>query len=189
MAKRRVRRIVRARLVLGLAVVAVLVFLYGYWAPFPYRPAIVAAARQNQLNPYFVAAVVRVESGFRPTVVSRRGAVGLMQLMPSSAEWVASKSGLPEHPDLTDPRANIRLGTWYLKYLLKTYHNNPVLALAAYNGGPATVDGWLEKGVLSPSETGYNRIPYPETANFVRRVTQFEQTYRWMYGWLSFRKH
>lgn len=189
MAKRRVKRTVRPRLITGILVCVALAFLYGYWAPFAYQPTVMREARANHVNPYLVAAVIRVESRFRPTVTSSRGAVGLMQLMPSSAQWINVKRHGSQTPDLTDPKTNIALGTWYLSYLLKRFHGNPNLALAAYNGGPQTVDRWLERGVLSASDRGYQRIPYPETKNFVRRVTLFEKVYRVMYAWLAIRKH
>ncbi len=189
MATRRRRRVVRFRFVAGLAVLALIAVLYGYWAPFPYQPTIIAAAHREKISPYLVAAVIRVESRFRPDVVSPRGAVGLMQLMPSSANWIAAKSHYPQSLDLNDPRVSIQLGTWYLRYLLSAYRGNTVLALAAYNGGPQTVNGWLLHGVLSSTQTDYRDIPYPETAHFVQRVKRFEAAYHLMYAWLAPGKH
>lgn len=189
MAKRRRRRLGRFRLAVGALLVLLFVGLYGYWAPFPYRPHVLQSARQNGLNPFLVAAVIRVESSFRPTVVSRRGAVGLMQLMPASAAWISVKMGRRGIPDLTNPTENIALGSWYLKYLFTRFHNNRTLALAAYNGGPETVDLWLSRGVLTAHQKSYAGIPYPETANFVRRVTSYEATYRVMYFWIPLEKH
>lgn len=189
MARRRVRRVVRSRFAVGVAVIGLLAVLYGYWAPFPYQPTIVSVARKEHISPYVVAAVIRVESRFRPDARSSRGAVGLMQLMPTTAQWISMKMHRHGGLDLTSPQTSIVLGSWYLKYLLITYHGNPTLALAAYNGGPATVDGWLSAGILSAQETGYRRIPYPETQDFVRKVRLFETAYHVMYVWISLRTH
>lgn len=188
MAKRRVRRVVRFRLIIIVVVMMAIGFLYS-WAPFPYQTEVMAAAGKNALNPYLVAAVIRVESRFRPAVVSRRGAVGLMQLMPTTGDWIARKMQWTTVPPLTHPSTNIALGTWYLNYLKARFNNNMTLTLAAYNGGPETVDRWLQSGVLSPSQRSFNPIPYPETRNFVRRVKDFERAYAVMYFWLRFSKH
>lgn len=189
MAQRRRRRVVKFRFLAGLGLLALIGVLYGYWAPFPYQPTVVKTARREHLSPFLVAAVIRVESRFRPDAVSGRGAVGLMQLMPTSAQWIAMKMHRSQKPDLTDPKTSVELGTWYLRYLLQSYHNNSTLALAAYNGGPETVNRWLAAGVLSPHQHGYSNIPYPETANFVRRVYQFERAYRIMYAWVGVGAH
>lgn len=189
MGKRRSRRIVRFRFLAGVAVLVLVTFLYGYWAPFPYQPTIMAAAKREHVSPYLVAAVIRVESRFRPDVISGRGAVGLMQLLPSSASWIALQMHRHQKINLKNPATSIQLGTWYLRYLLSSYHNNSTLALAAYNGGPETVDGWLKSGVLRPNQKSYSQIPYPETAHFVRRVHRFTTAYRLMYAWLGIGKH
>ncbi|MCY0881168.1 MAG: lytic transglycosylase domain-containing protein [Firmicutes bacterium] len=144
------------------------------------------SARTYQLNPFFVAAVIRVESHFRPQARSDRGALGLMQLMPSTAQWIYAKQGhrriLPVHA-LYRPAVNIPLGTWYLRYLLQRYHGNEVLALAAYNGGPHTVNTWLAKGYLHAASDRYEQVPYRQTKNFIARVLFFKAWYRHLYGW------
>ncbi len=189
MAKRRRRRVVRLRFTVGVVILAALAFLYGYWAPFPYQPTVLRTARLTGVDPYLAAAVIRVESRFRPDAVSSRGAVGLMQLLPSSAAWISLQMHRQGSANLYNPATNIALGTWYLKYLLETYHNNSTLALAAYNGGPETVDRWLKSGVLTENQRSYRNIPYPETADFVRRVHEFRLIYRIMYAWLGFSQH
>jgi len=164
-------------------------FLYAYWAPFPYRALVWQSARHMRLDPFLVAGVVRVESRFQPQVVSRRGAVGLMQIMPSTAVWIQRQLGERGTPDLDDPAVNLRLGTWYLRYLNRRFDGNWVLTLAAYNGGPQTVERWLGQGTLKSVDTNRDTIPYPETRHFVQRVFLFRQLYRWMYGWWPIRPH
>jgi soluble lytic murein transglycosylase len=189
MAKGRPRRRIARRFWIGLSVLAILAAIYGYWAPFPYQPTVLEQSRRYGLNPFLVAAVIRVESRFRTDAVSRRGAMGLMQLMPPSARWIATQMGLSGPLILTNPRQNIALGTWYLRYLVNRYHGDETLALAAYNGGPATVDEWLRSGILYAGEVSPDNIPYPETRNFVCRVRRFEVVYRVMYGWLELSKY
>ncbi len=189
MAKRRRGRLRLGNVAIWAVIAALVVALYGWWAPFRYRTAIVSAASREHLSPYLVAAVVRVESGFRPTVISRRGAVGLMQLMPSSAQWIARQVPYQGPIDLTNPRVNVMLGSWYLKYLVGRFHGNLTLALAAYNGGPETVDRWLQQGRMTQGETTWVHIPYPETRHFVARVRRYRTAYRIMYAWLTVKEH
>lgn len=167
-----------------------LVVLYLALAPWPYRGSIVAAGRAAGLNPLLVAAVVRVESGFRPAVRSGRGAVGLMQLLPATAGWLAASGrvalkpppGTPMDRWLMNPEVNLTYGTAYLRYLLDRYRGNVVLALAAYNSGPGTVRRWVEEGRLNPRHPDAGALPYPETRDFVRRVRRYSALYGWLYG-------
>jgi soluble lytic murein transglycosylase len=150
------------------------------WAlPFQYAGVIRTEARRHGLDPYLVAAVVRVESGFRADARSRQGAVGLMQLMPATARWVTTKSGI--RGPLEDPAANVAYGSWYLHYLLHRYGGNLRLALAAYNSGPEVVDRWLSRGQWN-TDADPAHIPYPETRAFVERVLWFRRLYRLVYG-------
>lgn len=168
------------------ALAVTVLFAYRYLAPWPYRSTVIIAAKKNHVNPYLVAAVIRVESSFRPGVVSGRGAVGLMQLLPGTAVWIGSQMGRPTPITvnaLSDVTQNVTLGTWYLQHLLSLYHGNLTLALAAYNSGPQTVANWISSGVLNARNPHYQDIPYPETRNFVYRVRFYQRTYQLMYGW------
>ncbi len=175
------------RWIILLALILFVGFCYRYFVPWPYRGTIIQASQRNEINPYLVAAVIRVESGFRPTVVSSRGAVGLMQIMPATAQWIAVKTHQGPIPAklLTKVEVNVGLGSWYLRHLLNVYHGNEVLALAAYNSGPNTVAYWVSKGLLNPKQPHYQNIPYLETRNFVYRVLTYEHIYRIMYAWVN----
>lgn len=164
--------------------VLLVAMLYRYIAPMPYRSVIWQEAQANHLSPYLVAAVIRVESSFRPDAVSDKGAVGLMQLIPSTAQWVSSKADhrAIQTGDLYDPAVNIHLGTWYLNQLLRSYQGNEVLGLAAYNAGSGNVRSWIRQGLLSHSTTSTTRVPFVETKNFVHRVLFFKTLYRALYG-------
>lgn len=99
-----------------------------------------------------------------PRLFPHVGAVGMMQLMPETAEWISEESGLPAD-DLNRPDENIPLGAWYLNFLLKKYHNNEVLALAAYNAGRGNVDEWVEKYNWGEGFSKVDEIPSLRRAN------------------------
>lgn len=182
----------RGRLVLPVLLVVICLggFLLGAYVlfPFPYRPQVVAAAGRNGLDPRLVLAVVRAESGFRPDAVSDEGAVGLMQLTPSTAAWVAGQRrlGATVTPaDLRDPAYNLASGAWYLAWLLRQFGGRLPVAVAAYNAGPTTVRGWLDAGRWNGRRSDADAIPYPETRGFVRRVLGGYAVYRTLYPRVS----
>ena len=130
-----------------------------------------------------VYAVIRTESDFESGAVSGAGAVGLMQLMPSTFKWLTDDM-LFEHLEsgmLYDPETNIRYGTYCLSYLYDRYGRWD-LALAAYNGGLGNVDEWLEDDRYADGEGGLKRIPFKETRQFVSRVTEVWEMYERLYG-------
>lgn len=129
-----------------------------------------------------VYAVIRTESGFDSGAVSPVGAVGLMQLMPATFEWLTDDM-LFEHLEsgmLHDPETNIKYGTYCLSYLYDRY-GDWELALAAYNGGLGNVDEWLENDRYADGEGGLKRIPFRETRQFVARVTDAWEMYDRLY--------
>ncbi len=128
------------------------------------------SAEREEISPYFLEAVILTESKFDKKAVSHVGAVGMMQLMPETAQWISEESGLPAD-SLSRPEENIPLGAWYLNYLLKLYHNNEVLALAAYNAGRGNVDQWIEDYGWGEGFSKMDAIPFPETREFVKSVT------------------
>lgn len=150
--------------------------------PFPYREHVQASAERYSLDPLFVAALIQTESGFRPHVVSPRGARGLMQVMPSTAEWVAQNMGIDYSPDmLFEPQYNIEIGCWYMADLLKLFNGETAIALAAYNGGRGEVRRWLDEGVWDGQESELEQIPFTETRNFVRQVMESYRHYQQIY--------
>lgn len=146
-----------------------------------YKSDIEAAAAKYDVDPYLVAAVAATESGYKPGATSHAGAVGLMQLMPSTADWivrVAEWKG-SKRPELTDAKDSLNLGACYLAYLIKRYSGNIRDALAAYNAGHGNVDKWLAAagtGTLTLAD-----IPFLETRNFVKRVEQKHALYKRIY--------
>lgn len=137
--------------------------------PLEYEQIVVGHAENYDLEPHLLAAVIYQESKFDADAVSSSGAVGLMQLLPATAQGIADRTGgVGWHErDLVDPELNVRYGSWYLRHLLDKYGDEE-LALAAYNAGQANVDRWREQGV---------GIQFDETRHYVRRVRQLKEIY------------
>ena len=114
-------------------------------------------------------------------VRSSAGAIGLMQLMPSTGRKVARAIRLPYSglDTLTDPQSNIRLGTTYLGQMAERYGGNRVLATAAYNAGPRRVDAWLPQSGNIDARVWIENIPFDETRTYVRRVFAAETIFHW----------
>lgn len=154
--------------------VSVVVFLYAYF-PRKYTACIAAACREFSVEENLVRGVIHTESKYRPDARSHAGAVGLMQLLPSTAQWVADTLGEPTlADDLTDPAANIRLGTAYLAYLLRKYE--PTDAIAAYNAGEGNLRKWQ-----SEQRSDY---AFGETRTYVKRVRRARKAYGILYFYL-----
>lgn len=150
--------------------------------PMNYQKEIWAAAEKYDLDPYLVCAVVWTESRFQPDSVSSAGAVGLMQIMPDTAEWIAGKMKESIDPaDLTDPETNIELGCWYLSFLSERFHHKDEIA-AAYNAGHNRVNQWLSDGDLSQNGKELDDIPFEETKNYVARVNTAYEIYKMLYS-------
>lgn len=157
-----------------------------WFYPIRYVSEISAHTQTLPLDPYLVAALIRVESNFEPDACSQKGATGLMQLMPETAEWVAQQLGLKVSSlELLDPDTNIRLGTWYLSMLQEEFGGNLVVALAAYNGGRGNVSRWLAEQRWNGRLEAVNDIPFLETRLYVQRVlgvyTWYVRLYRGMW--------
>ncbi|MFC4769931.1 lytic transglycosylase domain-containing protein [Effusibacillus consociatus] len=151
--------------------------------PLYHYEVIEQSANTFNVDPMLVAAIVRVESKFKETNVSRAGAIGLMQLMPDTAEWIANQSGLAYNSpqDLAQPQVNIRLGSWYVAYLERRFNGNRIAAIAAYNSGPSRVDNWLKDGTWDGTLENLNQIPVGETRHFVQRVLYNYERYKEIY--------
>ncbi|MEM9265985.1 MAG: transglycosylase SLT domain-containing protein, partial [Cyanobacteria bacterium P01_F01_bin.13] len=147
----------------------------SYWQtvyPFPFSDLIQIWSQQRQLNPLLVTALMRQESRFEPKIRSVAGAIGLMQVIPSTADWVLSQIG-ENNSDLDTkletPGENIKLGTWYLDYTHGEYNNNSMFAVASYNAGPGAVADWIARG-YGDLDVFVENIPYTETQGYVEAV-------------------
>lgn len=149
--------------------------------PFPYQNTIRAWSHQRQVNPVLVTSLMRQESRFQPAIKSVAGATGLMQIMPSTAEWVADQLTIDGY-DLTDPQDSIKLGTWYLGYTHDEYANNSMLAVASYNAGPGNVAKWVDKFGTQDWDRFVTQIPFPETQGYVTSVFENYWNYLRLYN-------
>lgn len=142
--------------------------------PLSYQDQIMACQQEFGLDPSYVAAVIYEESRFNPAARSHQNAIGLMQIQPETGHFIAQKlnDGAFTEQALSDASVNIRYGCYYLSYLMDRYGVRDH-ALAAYNAGPGTVDGWL-------AQDDY-QISFTETSQFVARVAQSELMYRDLY--------
>lgn len=125
----------------------------------------------GRVDPFLVAAVIREESTFNPGAVSRTGAVGLMQIMPSTGRYIAERLGRKDfkRDDLLDPETNIRFGAWYLGHLARMFDGRVVPTVAGYNAGPGAASRWLES-LPADTDVFIESIPYPETRAYAKRV-------------------
>lgn len=154
------------------------------WYPLEYQDPIRTEAARYDLDPALVAAVINTESGFAPDSRSGAGAVGLMQVLPDTARFIARQPDRPSpSPErLADPEVNIAYGSRYLRYLIDRY-GTVDLALAAYNGGPANVSSWLEDARAKGNTLRIPEdIPFSETRGFVSRVLRAVPIYHRAYG-------
>jgi soluble lytic murein transglycosylase len=181
-----VRRIIVAVLLAGmLLAVPVMVHLampgwYARWLyPLDHAEVISENAARYNLDPALVAAVIYEESSFNDYSVSKEGAIGLMQLLPSTATWISMQNGNADFnpKSLEDPALNISYGCWYLRYLLDRY-GNMELALAAYNGGTENVDSWIASARKSGRDfNSVLDIPWRETREYVSHVDKTSEIY------------
>lgn len=147
--------------------------------PVAYSDLIVKYAKENDLDPFLVMAVVKVESNFVPEAHSGF-AGGLMQLTEETASWNAQDMNITEDYDYMDPETNIKFGCHYLRHLIDIYENIDT-ALAAYNGGMGNVNSWLKNPEYSDDSVTLKYIPFPETRNYVSRVNDSREHYKNMY--------
>jgi soluble lytic murein transglycosylase len=139
--------------------------------PTPYRTEIVAAARDYQIDEAWAFGLARQESRFVADIMSSAGAVGLMQLMPATARWVARQIGRADYgvASLDQPEINAQMGSYYLRHVLDRLDGLPVLATAAYNAGPGRAQAW--RGAAPMEGAIYaETIPFNETRDYVKKV-------------------
>lgn len=151
--------------------------------PLAYETEIYKSSAENGLNEYLVMGLIRAESNFQSDAVSSAGAVGLMQIMPETGQWLSLKMGLDSFdPDmLYDPAFNIQMGCYFLAMLLDNYQNVEA-ALAAYNAGMGAVTAWLADDAYSSDGNTLEYIPYNETRDYVNKVQQYAEKYEQLYG-------
>ncbi|MFD2117931.1 lytic transglycosylase domain-containing protein [Paenibacillus yanchengensis] len=152
--------------------------------PIQYKEVIRNNAEKYDLEPQLIAAIIRAESNFQTGRESRKGALGLMQLMPETANWVMDKAGFEKVDDghlLEDVDASVEIGSWYLHSLFQQFNNNQIAAIAAYNAGPGNVRKWLKNGTWDGLEETVKNIPFGETRHYVQKVQYYYNKYKKTY--------
>jgi soluble lytic murein transglycosylase len=153
--------------------------------PLLYAEQFEQAARQQRLDRNWLFAIARQESTFNPGARSPAGALGLMQLMPATAQMTARSMGLGYrgNQDLLDPARNVAIGSHYMRMMMDDFQQNRILAAAAYNAGPNRVRQWLRR---HPPHVDHDRfvetIPFGETRQYVQNVLAFAVIYAWLQG-------
>jgi soluble lytic murein transglycosylase len=147
--------------------------------PLAHSEAVTREAESRKLDPAWVYAVARQESAMSPDARSPAGALGLMQLMPSTGKAVAKTLNYPigDTAQLLEPDTNIHLGTYYLRQVLDRFDNNAVLATAAYNAGPHRVSTWFPEQGKIDADIWVESMPFHETRQYVRRVMAYTVFY------------
>lgn len=183
-----------ARMKILVSIIFILIVGYGvytsdwfqkkYIYPFPYQEITYRYAAEKELDPFLVAGVMKAESKFNTQARSPKGALGLMQMMPETATWVAEQMDNNEFTinQLENPEVSIRMGTWYLSSLKKEFQGNQVLMLAAYNGGRGNVKQWMGKYGWDMSFDEVGKIPFLETKEYVDKVLYNKKRYQELYG-------
>lgn len=154
--------------------------------PRAFEREVLGSADRHGIEPELVWAIMRQESGFRPRIRSAADAVGLMQILPVTAERLGALLGLPggQGERLEDPAVNIALGSYYLAALQTRFGGNHVLTAAAYNAGPPNVVRWLEDPTRSslPLDEFVDSMPFRETRGYVKAVLTNLYAYRLVHG-------
>lgn len=144
--------------------------------PLSYEETIRMYAAEFNLHPAFVSSIIRNESSFDVKAVSAVGARGLMQLMPDTAEWIAHKLNVEQYAfeRMYDADSNIRFGCWYLNYLSRLFHGDPVCVTCAYHAGQGEITSWLSDSSISPDgrTLSLENLPEGPTKLYARKVTR-----------------
>lgn len=150
--------------------------------PIDYPESVYKYSEENKVDPLLVFAIIKAESNFDYDVVSSKDAVGLMQLVDSTAKDVALRLKIDyDENTLYNPDTNIMLGVKYYSILYEKYGNIPI-ALTAYNAGMGTVDKWIENGTINKDGSNIENIPYKQTNNYVRKILRDYEIYKKLYN-------
>jgi soluble lytic murein transglycosylase len=151
--------------------------------PTPYSVTVEAAAAEFEVDPLLIWAVMRQESRFDPEALSYAGARGLMQVTPPTQAWIAEQLGEDISPgDAFTPEASIRMGAWFLRFLLDYYEGDLALVIAAYNGGAGSVDIWQADPLVSDRDDLLRWIGFGETREYLARVSLNYRAYQALYA-------
>lgn len=162
------RKFIYYSIIISVSLILIWLLIFNVLYPLKYQSEIITAAKTYQIDPVLIASIINAESGFDKNKVSPKNAIGLMQLLPSTAESISK-----DEIDLYDPATNITLGTKYLAYLIKKF-NDIDTALFAYNAGEGNVARWLTER----KEDKLSSCPFRETNAYVNKIKKSLKFYR-----------
>ena len=149
----------------------------GFFYPVKYEEIIKKNSDENGITSALVASIINVESGYDKNSISNKGAIGLMQILPETAQWIAEKKGEEySYEKLFEEEINISYGCYYISYLIR-YFGDQDLAICAYNAGMGNVTKWLKDESLSKDGKLID-IPFPETKNYLQKVQKNIKNYK-----------
>lgn len=162
-----------------ISTIKILKFIY----PIKYKSVIFEESEKYGLSPYLIASIIKVESNFNPKALSKKNAMGLLQITESTGKWIAEKLDIKNFNSeiLYVPEINIKMGCWYFDYLMKYYEGNLQLALAAYNGGQGNVNKWIKEDNIKDNGFFLKDIPFTETRYYVKKVEKTYSIYKNIY--------
>ncbi|MDI9477005.1 MAG: lytic transglycosylase domain-containing protein [Natronincolaceae bacterium] len=151
--------------------------------PVHYYDLVEEYAQKYEIDPYLVVAIMKNESRFNPTAVSRKGAKGLMQIAPITGKWASEELEISNYSEdmLFQPELNIHFGIWYLDVLRQEFGNNVGLMVAGYNAGNGNVRKWLSNPKYSKDGETLHKIPFGETRIYQKRVLRDYKIYTKIY--------
>ena len=157
--------------------------IYKNIYPTKYSEYVYKYSEENSVDPLLTFAIIKAESNFNENAVSNSGAIGLMQLVETTAKEITEKDLNEEFSIdmLYNPEYNIKIGTAYYAKLLKKYNGNLGISLAAYNAGIGKVDDWIRNGTIKEDGSDIENIPYKETNNYVRKILRDYEIYKDIY--------
>lgn len=159
-------------------------FLMRFIYPIHYPELIFAQAKDSNVDPLFLCALIRQESMFEAGVSSWANAHGLLQIIPSTAKYIAAELDITnfEQSSLFLPKRSLKFGTWYLTDLVDQFDGRYVHALAGYNGGPGNIPRWRDMAVLDRDDLFSEKITYKETRNYVKKILSHYQYYQYLWS-------
>lgn len=153
-----------------------------HFYPKKYEEYVYKYSKELNIDPMLTFAIIKTESNFKENIVSRSGAIGLMQLMGETAKEQAAKIGMNYNSEtLYNPEDNIKLGLYYFDTLFNYFNENYILAFVAYNAGLGNTKKWINEGILKENGKGAENIPFTETNMYVRKIVRNYKIYSELY--------
>lgn len=153
-----------------------------HFYPQKYEEYVYKYSKELNIDPMLTFAIIKTESNFKENIVSRSGAIGLMQLMGETAKEQAAKIGMNYNSEtLYNPEDNIKLGLYYFDTLFNYFNENYILAFVAYNAGLGNTKKWINEGILKENGEGAENIPFTETNMYVRKIVRNYKIYSELY--------